>query len=258
MFLLKRAKREKIILATVVATLLMIIVALNEIGVIVLTSTLSSLLVWFVFVTIGGVVWWTLDGGTNYRYLVPTMIPVYALLLTFYKVFEITQSNILRGLTILVFVGVFNFLLRSLNVLFVSTFKKIPLRQAGLTVLYFINMFLFFVFSYIQYSRQGWGINLQLLTVWIMLVAMAFSYLYYLFGRNILAEIVVFAAMSLEILAIVNFWPANNIVNIVSSGGLVFILLGVMEHYLKRDMTPRLRREYFVLSLILISAYLFF
>ncbi len=258
MFLLKRAKREKIVLTTLVAMVLMTFVGLNEIGVLDLQPIISVVALWLVIVSIGGLVWWALDGGTSYRYIVPTMIPIYILLVTFYKILALAHSSVLMVLIVLSFAGVFNFLLLALNVLFVSTFKKIPLRQAGFTVLYFIDMFLFFVFSYIQYSNQGWGINLEVFMVWIMLIAMAFSYLYYLFGKNIFVEVIVFSVLSLEILTVVNFWPANNIVNIVSSGGLIFIVLGLMEHYLKRDMTAKLRREYVVLSLLLISAYLFF
>lgn len=251
---LKRTKRQKIILTSILYTILLYLSTfrigfLNSIG--------ANLMIGVSCILLGVVIWWILDLERSYQLLIAVAIPSCLYFVTIHNLLALIGNETL-GWLVIILAGIGSyFLLLTLNVLSIGRIKNIPLKKAGTSALFFIGLILFFIWGY-GYYQAGWKINSALFALWMGLVAYVSAYFTLITKVPFRAELLVFSILSAELLLISSFWPANGIIAILVYIGLQFILLAIIQHHLLRDLSQRLIREYSLIALILFIALLTF
>jgi len=250
---LKRNKRRKLLITVGFSyvTLLMVpsfhsLIAESPAGIAYALSVLF-------YLGIGIIAWWSIDGGKRYVQSLFAILPllIYSLL---------THSMILMftgGEQVVVFtISAFGFyiLLLSINILFISHEKRIPLQKAALSTLYFIGMVLFIAFGLVMILK-GWGIMAFLLRYWLLILLFCVSFIHLVSDKDLIVESFIVGIISIELLGLVLLWPAQPALVVVAYVGWVFILLGVIQHHIEKVLSPARYTEFILLAVILLLAY---
>lgn len=141
----------------------------------------------------------------------------------------------------------------TLNILNTATVRTVPLKKAALSTFYFLGLILTFAFTY-AHREERFLVLPVLVGIWVLAVATPF--LYYATERVRLLEPVLLGLLVGEIALVSLFWPSQSLIRIVFVVGSAFVLLGVLQHHLQRDLSRSLRREYLVVGLVLALAFL--
>lgn len=147
----------------------------------------------------------------------------------------------------------------TLNILSVATVRTVPLKKAALSALYALSLLFIFVLGVFLlrmrveflWSSYWWWFVLPL-----GVGAVALTFLSYASDKLRLRESAVLFLLAVELLASSVFWPAHGLMRVVFWVGIVFLMLAVMQHDLNRDLSLRQKREYLLIGLILVLAFL--
>ncbi|NTV31192.1 hypothetical protein HGA91_04425 [candidate division WWE3 bacterium] len=146
-------------------------------------------------------------------------------------------------------------LILAINIMNVSTVRTVPLRRAALSTLFFIGIALFFIFG-LQTINAGWGMNVNLFLYWVLLSLFGLSYLSLSNNRMSWIEGLLFSFISLKFEIMINFWPASWIIAAGALVGWNFIMLGIFQHHIERNLKSSILREYLVIGLLLLAAFI--
>ncbi len=156
-------------------------------------------------------------------------------------------------------VGLLYSSLLTLNILNAATVRTVPLKQAALSTLYLLNLILTSVLSYgLVYNLALHHYHILILPVlfgfWSFI--MALPLLYYATGRVRLIESIVLGLLATQVGLVVLFWPTRLLTRSILLVGSSAVFLGLTQHHLNRELTKNVRREYGLIGLVLILAFL--
>lgn len=168
------------------------------------------------------------------------------------------------GLLLIVEAAILYITFLTLNILNAATVRTVPLKKAALSTLYFLSLLLTFTFGYVLWKEQFLveprtvlslvALKGGILASWVFAVAVLF--LYYATEKLRVLESSVLALVVGELAVASAFWPAQSLIRVIFITGSAFMILGVLQHSLNRDLSKKLRREYLWVGLILVFAFL--
>ena len=134
------------------------------------------------------------------------------------------------------------------NIFNVSAERNIPLLRAARTVGYLVTLFVAFSFFSLLFSL---GLSWWLLTLISFVVgALLFSQALWqieleeTFSRELIINSLVAGFLVAQLAAALSFWPLDPPKIGLAMTALVYVLLGILQHMIKRDLTPRAAVEY--------------
>ncbi|MCA9392087.1 hypothetical protein KC614_02690 [candidate division WWE3 bacterium] len=255
-FLEKQNKRRKVVATAVVTYLLVAVYAYAYLQLHNLYVTVSADALLIILMTFSGfLVWLAIGGGNNFGMLITMIYPPMIYLVTSILYVTSASSASTQLLLALIFGVGYYLLLLAMNVLYVSSFKKIPLRQVGLSTLFLTGIIIFILLG-VYIANSGWGINVGSFAWWIAICLFGYAYIRQIKEARFIVELGLFAVVTLELMFLINFWPSNVAIAMVALAGWSFVFLGLIQHHLQKDLTKAITSEFLLISLVLLLAYL--
>ncbi|MDP2671262.1 MAG: hypothetical protein Q8P13_02255 [bacterium] len=213
---------------------------LYALGAIILLSYLLS--AWSIFSDLSGLEFLTL-------FVLPvTLTSSFALF-----VFKFDPEPFLRLLLVGVFGTVYYTILLAENIFNVSAERNIPLLRAATTVGYLTSLFVSFAFFSLLFSLGlwGWAFSLFVFGVGFFLFGQAFWQinLEETDKKTLFRDCLVCALILAEFAWVLTFWPLSPAKVGLALAALVYVLLGIVQHLAKEDLSSRAFVEYLFVSL---------
>ena len=210
-------------------------------------------------------VWSLLIGLLGIEFITLFILPVLHAT-TFGLLFlQVDLSLFFKVLLTIVFGITLYIILLAENIYNVSAERSIPLLRAAHTVGYIVTLFVSFAFFSLLF---GVGINLVLLT----LISFVVGTLLFLqsfwqidlkefLSSEVLLTSVICSLILSEIIFVSSFWPFSPAAAGLASATGVYVLIGIINHKIKGDLSVRAVKEYlfvgiavFILMLVLVNS----
>lgn len=177
-------------------------------------------------------------------FVLPTLLTLsFGLFISQFK--PITEVRLL--LSIVYGVVIYTNLLAE-NIFNVSAERNIPLLRAARTVGYLVTLFVAFSFFSLLYGLglEWWVLTLVIFVVGTLLFAQALWQieLEETFSRELTLNSLVAGFLVAQLGAALSFWPLDPPKVGLAMTALVYVLLGILQHMIKRDLTRRAAVEY--------------
>lgn len=200
-------------------------------------------------------IWWTLDFDLQIHEFVFFLIP--SSLFTFVSFVVLSNlGNTVGSLTLVaLLVASFYILLAALNIINVSTIRPVPLRRAALSSLFFIGMLMSFLLGWVVLDSD-WNQGQLWFSGTLAVFGSSFLFLAADDGRMHWLEMGVLGWILAQFVVLINFWPASPLIAAVALTGWIFVLLGVLHHHINKNLRSSLRREYLIMSILLLGVFL--
>lgn len=235
-------KRQKISITTVLLTVSLFVFPIVEdrlkiyfLGAIVAGSYLLS--VWSIFQDLKG-----------FEFVTLFVLPV---LLTLSFGLFINQFNPITEVRLLlafVYAVVIYTNLLAENIFNVSAERNIPLLRAARTVGYLVTLFVSFAFFSLLHglALDWWLLTLITFVVGSLLFAQALWQveLEETFSRELIINSLISGLIVAEVAAALSFWPLDPAKVGLALTAMVYVLLGILQHLIKKDLTSRAAFEY--------------
>lgn len=240
--MLNLTKRQKIGISTIFLSISLFLLpnlSLNykfyALGSIVLLSYLLS--AWAIFLDLAGLEFITL-------FVLPTVLT--ASFGLFFLKFQ--TAMIIRLILILIYALVYYTIVLAENIFNVSAERNIPLLRAANTVGYLTTLFVSFAFFSLLFGLgiSGWLFSLLTFLVGVLLFAQAFWQIK-LEETNKKAMVVTSLVAGLvlsEFAWLLIFWPLTPAKIGLGLAAMVYVLLGIIQHLVKEDLSVRSLFEY--------------
>ncbi|OGY29256.1 MAG: hypothetical protein A3F35_00685 [Candidatus Woykebacteria bacterium RIFCSPHIGHO2_12_FULL_45_10] len=217
------------------------------VGLITLSYVLSA---WSIFLDVSGLEFVTL-------FVLPVVLTASFGLF----IFEFDPSPLLRALLSVTFGLVYYTILLAENIFNVSAERNIPLLRAANTVGYLTTLFVSFAVFSLLFSLgiDGYLFTIATFATGFFLLAQAFWQikLEETDIRSLLRDSLVAALLLAEFAWILTFWPLPPAKLGLALAAMIYVLLGIIQHLIKEDLTNRSVGEYLFVALavfLLLSA----
>lgn len=138
------------------------------------------------------------------------------------------------------------------NIFNVSAERNIPLIRAARTVGYLVTLFVSFAFFSLLFSLglDWWVITLITFVVGTLLFAQALWQieLEEILSKQLIVHSLASGLVIAELAASLTFWPLGPARVGLALTGLVYVILGILQHMVKKDLTRRTTLEYVFLA----------
>jgi hypothetical protein len=245
--MLSLSKRQKIGISTIFLSVCLFLLPglsldykLYALGAVILLSYLLS--AWSIFSDLTGIEFVTL-------FVLPVVLTA-----TFgLFIFKFDPAPVLRLILVIVFGLVYYTILLAENIFNVSAERNIPLLRAANTVGYLTSLFVSFAFFSLLFSvgLNNWTFALLTLVTGFFLFIQAFWQikLEETDKKAMITYSVVTALLLGQFAWILAFWPLPPAKLGLALAAMVYVLLGIVQHLVKEDLTKRSLAEYLFVAL---------
>lgn len=192
------------------------------------------------------------------------IFPIYPLLsslgLAFWSPLPgVSSANLLLVTCYLLLVTPFYYLLfLSLNILNVATVRVVPLKQVASSVLNFLGLVLGLGLFWRLFQKGPFSL-LPIVGVEGILAGLLGLPLLWdaeSEGHFPLLPLLTLGLVGAELAFVTSFWPTSTFVRAVMVGGGVFVLIGLFQHRLRRELARKIWIQYLAIGLLLITSFL--
>lgn len=247
---IKLAKREELVISSLLLTLLMLVFYIIPTGplkfgflfILLVFSILTTLLV-------------GREGLQKAEYYLLPILPVE------YTLSAALFYNIIpeRWLTRLAFIFTYGFLMYSLfliiNIFNAAKLKNIQLLKVARTIYFFVSSFTFFLFSYVVLSFHLYNIiSSTLIGVFVFLSSLTFVWSFSLKEKLSKSELVFcffIAILVFELCLVITFWPLNIYLISLFLTSIYYSLIGIIDNILSFKVRGWSLKEYLAINIFI-------